>query len=125
MRFMIMVKGAECSGPPPQALMDAIGRLAEEATKAGVLVETGGLMPSAMGARVRLAGGNLTVTDGPFTETREVIGGYAVYELKSKAEAIEWTSRFLGLHKTHWPGWQGEAEVRQIFCPSDFPPGKG
>jgi hypothetical protein len=100
--------------------MAAIAKLGEEATRAGVLVETGGLLPSAMGARVRLSAGKLTVTDGPFTETKELIGGYAVYDLKSKQEAIEWTSRFLGLHKEHWPNWEGEAEIRQIFEAPDF-----
>jgi hypothetical protein len=80
-----------------------------------VLVETGGLFPTAMGARVRLAGGKLTTTDGPFSEAKEVVGGYAVYNVKSKDEAIRWTTRFMDLHKEHWKGWQGEAEIRQIF----------
>jgi hypothetical protein len=123
MRFMTMVKSAENSGPPPRALMDAIAKLGEEAARAGVLVETGGLMPTAMGARVRLAGGKLSVIDGPFAEAKEVIGGYAVYDLRSKQEAIEWTSRFMNLHKVHWPGWEGESELRQIFDPSAFAPG--
>ncbi len=113
MRFMIMVKGAENAGMPPKELMDGIAKLGVEATKAGVLVETGGLMPSAMGAKVRLVKGKLTVTDGPFTEAKEVIGGYAVYELPSRAEAIEWTKRFMELHR-HWAGWEGEAEIRQV-----------
>jgi hypothetical protein len=115
MRFMIMVKSAENVGPPPPALMAAIAKLGEEAMRAGVMVETGGLLPSAMGARVRLSKGNLTVTDGPFIESKELIGGYAVYQLKSKKEAIEWTSRFMQQHNEHWPGWEGEAEIRQIF----------
>jgi len=115
MRFMIMVKSAESAGLPPKALMAAIGKLGEEAMQARVMVETDGLLPSAMGARVRLSAGKLTVTDGPFAESKELIGGYAVYDVKSKQEAIEWTSRFLQLHKEHWPGWEGEAEIRQIF----------
>jgi hypothetical protein len=115
MRFMIMVKSAESAGPPPQALMAALAQLGEEATRAGAMVETGGLLPSALGARVRLSAGKLSVTDGPFAETKELIGGYAVYDVKSKQEAIEWTSRFIQLHKDHWPGWEGEAEIRQIF----------
>jgi len=122
MRFMTMVKSSEASGPPPKSLMAAIAKLGEEGAKAGVLVETGGLLPSAMGARVRLSGGKLSVTDGPFTEAKEVIGGYAVYQLKSKQEAIEWTSRFMQLHKDHWKGWEGESEIRQIFDASDFAP---
>jgi hypothetical protein len=117
---MIVVKSAENAGPPPKALMAAIAKLGDEALRAGVMVETGGLLPSAMGARVRLAAGNLTVADGPFTETKELIGGYAVYDVKSKQTAIEWVSRFMGLHKEHWPGWEGEAEIRQIFEAPDF-----
>jgi hypothetical protein len=115
MRFMIMVKSAESAGPPPMALMAAIGKLGEEAMRASVMVETGGLLPSAMGARVRLSAGKLTVTDGPFAETKELVGGYAVYDLKSKREAIDWATRFMQLHKRHWPGWEGESEIRQIF----------
>ena len=97
MRFMAMVKSAESPTPPPQALIDAIGKLGEEGTRAGVLVEIGGLFPTAMGARVRLAGGKLTTTDGPFTEAKEVIGGYAVYDVKSKEEAVKWSERFMEL----------------------------
>jgi hypothetical protein len=126
MRFLNMIKGSENVGPPPKALMAAVAKLGEEATKAGVLIETGGLFPSALGARVRLSGGNLAVTDGPFTEVKELIGGYAVFDVKSKQEAISWASRFMQLHKDHWPGWEGEAEIRQIFdAPSSSPkPGK-
>ena len=115
MRFMIMVKSAESAAPPPMTLMAAIAKLGEEAVRAGAMVEMGGLLPSATGARVRLSGGKLMVTDGPFAESKEVIGGFAVYDVKSKQEAIEWTSRFMQLHKDHWPGWEGESEIRQIF----------
>ena len=117
MRFMTMVKAPEKSplGPPPKALMEAIGKLGEEAAKAGVMVEMGGLLPTAMGARLRLSGGKLTVTDGPFSEAKEVIGGYAVYSVKTKEEAIEWAMRFMNLHKQHWPGWEGETELRQLM----------
>ena len=120
MKFMTLVKSAETGSPPPPALMDAIMRLGEEATRAGVMVETGGLYPSAMGARVRLSNGKPSVTDGPFAEAKEIIGGYAVYQVQSKAEAIEWTQRFLQVHHEHWPEWEGEVELRQIFEPSDF-----
>ena len=121
MRFMTLVKSAETSAPPPQALMDAIGKLGAEAAGKGVMVEMGGLLPTAMGARVRLAGGKLTVTDGPFTEAKEVIGGYAVYAVKSKEEALEWTRRFMALHQEHWKGWEGEVEVRQLYDPGAPP----
>lgn len=115
MRFMTMVKTAENQGPPPPALMEAIAKLGEEGFRNGTLVGMGGLMPSASGALVRLKRGKLSVTDGPFTETKELIGGYAVFELKSREEAIEAAKRFMELHRVHWPGWEGETEVRQVF----------
>ena len=122
MRFMMIVKHAEKCGPPPKQLMDAIAKLAEEETKAGTMLGNGGLGPTAQGARVRLSGGQVTVTDGPFTESKEVIGGYAQFELKSKEAAIESAVRFMELHQKHWPSWEGETEVRQMFGPEDFPP---
>jgi hypothetical protein len=122
MRFMMIVKHAENQGPPPKELMDAIATLAEEEAKAGTMLGSGGLGPTALGARVRLSGGQVTVTDGPFTEAKEVVGGYAEFELKSKKEAIESAVHFMELHKKHWPGWEGETEVRQMFGPEDFNP---
>ena len=116
MRFMTMVKSAEGTyGPPPQSLMDAIAQLGVEAGKAGVLVEMGGLYPSAKGARVSVRGGKLSVTDGPFTETKEVIGGFAVYNVNTREEALEWCRRFMELHRKHWKGWEGETEMRQLM----------
>jgi hypothetical protein len=122
MRFMMIVKHAENQGPPPKELMDAIARLAEDEIKAGTMLGSGGLAPTAQGARVRLANGKVTVTDGPFTETNEVLGGYAQFELKSRDDAIKSAVRFMELHKKHWPGWEGETEVRQMFGPDDFGP---
>jgi hypothetical protein len=121
MRYMTLVRGPENAGPPPPALIDAIGKLGEEATRAGVMVENGGLHSGAAGARIRISGGKIAVTDGPFSEAKEIIGGYAVYECKSKEEAIEWSRRFMELHTEHWPGWEGEVELRQVFGPNDFP----
>src|SRR5436190_23984800 len=120
MRFMMIVKHGENQGIPPQELMDAIAKLAEEQTKAGTMLGSGGLRPTAEGARVRLSGGKVTATDGPFTEAKEVIGGYAQFELKSKKEAVDAAVRFMELHKQHWPGWEGETEVRQMFSPEDY-----
>src|SRR3979490_1383972 len=114
MRFMMIVKHPENQGPPPKSLMDAIAKLSEEADKAGTMLGNGGLAPTAQGARVRLSGGKLTVTDGPFTEAKEVIGGYAQFELESKKEAIEGAIRFMELHKKYWPGWGGETEARPV-----------
>src|SRR4030088_3290632 len=120
MRYMMIVKHRENQGPPPKELMDAITKSAEEEVKAGTMIGTGGLGPTATGARVRLSGGKVTVTDGPFTEAKEVIGGYAQFELKSREEAIKSAVDFMELHKKHWPGWEGETEVRQMFGPEDF-----
>jgi hypothetical protein len=122
MRFMMIVKHAEKQGPPPKQLMDAIAKIAEEASKTGTMLGNGGLGPTALGARVRVSGGQVTVTDGPFTEAKEVIGGYAQFELKSKEEAVKSAVDFMELHRKHWPGWEGETEVRQMFGPEDFPP---
>jgi len=117
---MMLVKHAENSGVPPKELMDAIAKLSEEAVKAGTMLGSGGLAPTAQSTRVRLSGGQLKVIDGPFTEAKEVVGGYAQFELKSKEEAIEGAVHFMELHKKHWPGWEGETEIRQIFGPEDF-----
>jgi hypothetical protein len=122
MKFMMIVKHqGETSGRPPQALMDAIAKLSEDAAKSGTMLGGGGLGPTATGARVRLTGGKINVLDGPFTEAKEIIGGYAQFELKSKEEAVQSAVKFMELHKQHWPGWEGETEVRQMIGPEDFP----
>lgn len=113
MRYMMLLAGTSPSSPPP-GLFEAIMKLGGEATEAGVLLDTAGLLPSAAGARVTLAGGKLTVTDGPFTESKELIS-YALYEVRSKEEAIEWASRFMELHRDRWPGWEGTTEVLQVM----------
>src|SRR6266700_6362560 len=120
MRFMMIVKHAEKQGPPPKELMDAIAKLAEEEAKSGKMIGSGGLGPTALGSRVRLSGGQVTVTDGPFTEAKEVVGGYAQFEFKTKKEAVDAAVHFMELHKQHWPGWEGESEVRQMFGPEDY-----
>jgi hypothetical protein len=117
---MMLVKHAENSGPPPKELMDAIAILAEEDVKAGTMLSSGGLAPTAQSTRVRVSGGQLKVIDGPFTEAKEIVGGFAQFELKSKKEALEGAVRFMELHRKYWPGWEGETEIRQIFGPEDF-----
>ena len=119
MRYLLMVKYNENWIPPPQALLDAIEKNRQEAKQAGAMVECVGLLPSASGARVRLSGGRLSSTDGPFTETKELVGGYSVYDVKSKQEAMEWTFRFMRLFAEHWPAGECEAEIRQIFEPPE------
>ena len=121
MRYMTMVKSAERTAVPPKSLLDAIGKLGEEARKAGVIVDAGGLKPTAAGARLLLADGKIRMLDGPFSEAKEVIGGYAVYQLTSKAEAIDWARRFLQLHIENWPEWKGEVEIREMYEPGERP----
>ena len=120
MRFMMIVKHQENQGPPPKELMDVIGALTEEVVKAGTMVFNGILLPTAQGARVQVRGGQLTSTDGPFAEAKEVVGGFAIFELKDMKEALLSAEHFMGLHRKHWPGWEGETEVRQIFGPEEF-----
>lgn len=121
MKFMMIVKSNEKSGFPPKELMDAMGKLSEEAVNAGTMLGSGGLKPTETGSRVRLSNGKISVVDGPFTEAKEMIGGYAQFELKSKEEAVQSAVRFMELHKQHWPGWEGETEVRLMYGPDDFP----
>jgi hypothetical protein len=115
MRYMMIVKHKEAQGTPPKELMDAIGKLSEEAIKNGTMLGNGGLLPTSAGASVKLSGGRVTVTDGPFTEAKEIIGGYALFELKSKEEAVEAARYFMELHKKYWPEWEGETEVREMM----------
>jgi hypothetical protein len=114
-------KDYEAGVPPSPELMAAIGKITEEGTKAGVVVDTGGLMPSAKGAIVRFTGGKLSVIDGPFTEAKEIIGGYAIVQVKSKQEAIDMAKRFMEIHREILgPSYEGESEIRQMYDPSDF-----
>jgi hypothetical protein len=115
MRFMSMIRIQENTGQvPSEQLMNDMGKLLEELTRTGQLVSTAGLRPTSEGVRVRLRRGKLSTLDGPFVETKEVIGGYAMLEAKSKAEAVELTKRFL---KVHGDEWDIECEVRQLDGP--------
>jgi hypothetical protein len=123
MKYLTFIRHAESyrqSGPPP-ALMEAMGKFVGKSLKDGTLVETGGLLPSKDGARVRLANGKITVMDGPFTESKEVIGGWAILQTDSKAKAIGVATEFMDLHRKHWPGFEGESEVRPMFDPGMGP----
>jgi len=116
MRFMTLYKpGKESDAPPTQKEMADMGQLIEEMAKAGVLIATDGLQPSSKGARVRISDGKFTVTDGPFTETKELIAGFAIVQVKSKAEAIELAGRFLKL------AGDGESEIRLMHDMPAFP----
>lgn len=117
MKFMMIVKHKEGQGVPPKELIDAITQQGAEAAKAGTMLGSGGLLPTATGARVKLSAGKISVIDGPFTEAKEVVGGYAQFELNSKEEAVKSAVEFMELHKKYWPGWEGETEVRQMMDP--------
>jgi hypothetical protein len=117
MRFLCLYKPAKEEGAPPQPEEIAtMGKLIEEMTKAGVLLATEGCQPSAKGARIRLNGGKFTVIDGPFTETKELVAGFALIQAKSKEEAVAWTKRFLEV------AGDGESEIRQVYDMSDCIP---
>jgi hypothetical protein len=120
MKFMLMVH--EVTRPtvePPAGLFAAIGALGAENTANGSLVEVGGLMPIETGAVVRLAGGAITTTDGPFVETKELVGGFAVYDVPDATVAAKKAADFLEAHRATWPGWEGWVEVRSFV---DGPP---
>lgn len=115
MRYMMLYKpGWETTVPPSEQEIAAMGRLIEEMATAGVLIATGGLQHSSTGVRVRSEGGKITVTDGPFAETKELIGGFAIVEVKSKAEAVELAKRFLEVVG------QGVSEIRPMHGMSEF-----
>lgn len=117
MKFLSVYKTAEVNGPPTPEEMASMGKLIEEAMTAGWLLSVEGCLPSAAGARVRLSDQKVTVTDGPFTEAKELIGGLAILKADSKAEAIELVRKFLSV------AGDGECELRQLFEPgSDVPP---
>jgi hypothetical protein len=109
MKFLSIYKSPERNTPPTQEEMSNMGKLIEEGMKAGWLVSTEGCLPSALGARVRRSDGHLTVTDGPFTEAKELVGGFAILKTNSKAEAIELARNFLQVVG------EGECELRQLY----------
>jgi hypothetical protein len=117
MRFMSIVTSSRPPEPPPPRLLEAIHKLADREIKAGRMLDTGGLMPIATGARVTVADGQLSVIDGPFVEAKEVIGGYAIFELRNKEEAVAMAVEFMQLHKELMPGWEGTCEVRAFLTP--------
>ena len=109
MKFLSVYKSVERGVPPTQEEMDKMGKLIEQEMRAGTLLATEGCQPSALGARVRISGGKLRVTLGPFTEAKEVVGGFAILQANSKAEAIEMVKNFLEV------AGEGECELRQVF----------
>lgn len=121
MRYLVVLEATTPDAPPPADLMEGIMKLGEEATRAGVMLDTAGLAPSAAGALVTTDAAGVTITDGPFAESKEMIS-YALYDTRTKEDAVEWTRRFMALHHDLWPGWTGEARVLKIMGPEDFAP---
>jgi hypothetical protein len=122
MQFLMLVKHGENPGPPPKEFLDAMAKLGEDAAKSGTMIASGGLVPISKSTRVRLARGKVTAIDGPYTEAKEVVGGFAMFELKSHQEALDGAMHFMELHKKYWPGWEGETEIRQVLGPEAFEP---
>jgi hypothetical protein len=118
MKFMFIVKSHH-AGPPAPELAEAMHKLVDREIKAGRLLDHGGLMPLATGAQVRIAGGRLSVIDGPFVEAKEVIGGYAIFELPGKEEALASVKEFMQLHKDLMPEWEGTCELRAFATRND------
>lgn len=119
MRFMMIVKASkdsEAGVMPSEELLSAMGKFNEELMKAGVLLDGAGLQPSSKGARIKFSGGKRTIIDGPFTETKELIAGYWIIQVKSREEAMEWAKRVPAPHE----GQDGEIEIRQFFELDDF-----
>ena len=116
MRFMSIITTADTSMPTPE-LMEAMGKLADREIKAGRMIDMGGLMPLAQGVQVRIKDGELGVIDGPFVEAKEVIGGYAIFELRNKEEALAAAVEFMQLHRQHMPDWEGTCELRAFATP--------
>jgi hypothetical protein len=116
MRYMMFIKHTENyrNADVPASLYEEMGKFIEETRKSGNFVSGAGLQPSSAGTRVRLKGGRITVMDGPFTESKEVVGGYAIMDAKSRDEALALARRFMELHLKHWPAFEGECEMRPL-----------
>lgn len=118
MRFLGLMR-SRAQGDPTEEVFRAVQRLAEEATAAGVLVDMGGLSAADRSLRVRVVDGAVQTVSGPFPDTANDFGAYAIFDVPSQAEAVNWAHRFMDAHQQHWPGWQGELELRQMFQPGE------
>lgn len=117
MRYMYLISSVEGGKPPPPALMEAIAKSGEQAMAEGRMISTGGLVPlmAGGGARIELRRGQLKVHDGPFTESKEVIGGFAIFEFASREEALQSAVEFMELHRLYGEGWEGVCEMREMY----------
>ncbi len=116
MKYMLFIKHTEDyrAHLPPQGLMDAMEKFVGDGLARGILLDTAGLKPTSDAKKVRLQGGKLSVIDGPFTESKEIVGGYALIDVKSDKEALDLATEFMELHRVHWPEFEGESEVRPL-----------
>ena len=121
MRYMVLLKMDESAGAPPAELVGAMGEAMQQAFSSGLMIDAGGLAPTAQSSEVRLRGGSVMITDGPYAEAKEVAGGYAILETRSHEEAVENARRMIVIHQQYWPGWEGSAEVRRISGPDEGP----
>ena len=116
MKYLGLIRHSEKyrGSGPPAALMEAMGKFVEASFKSGVLKDTAGLEPTSKGTRIVLKRGKLTKLDGPFTESKEIVGGYAIVEAKTHQQALDLATEFMEIHRVHWPEFEGECEVRQL-----------
>ena len=121
MRFMVMVKMREDIGPPPPGLSEAMGQGMAELFASGVMVDAGGLYPTTQSTEIRVGAGSVSVTDGPYAEAKEVVGGYAILRVSSEPEALRHARRVAEIHQQFWPGWSGSIEARRISEPDERP----
>jgi hypothetical protein len=121
MRFMVFVKMAEDVGDAPAELQEVMGRELEQAFADGSIIDAGGLWPTAQSTEVRVTSGEITVSDGPYAEAKEVVGGYSILEARSQEEAVAGARRVAEIHQQYWPGWEGSLEVRRISGAEEGP----
>jgi hypothetical protein len=116
MKFLMFIKHAETNPrqQPPKGLMDAMEKFVGDSFAKGILKDTGGLVPAHASTYIQSKGGKVTVKDGPFAESKEVVGGYAMVETKTREEALELARQFMELHRVHWPEFECVSEVRQV-----------
>lgn len=124
MRYMFLVTQTK-GGQPPQALFEAMEEARKQAVSDGGMISTGGLAPAEQGARATLKGGRLTVTDGPFAEAKEMVGGYAIMEHPTREAAVEAGRWLMEMHQKYWPEWEGWVDVRQVFEAAEVHPAHG
>ena len=121
MRFLVFVKMAEDVGDAPAELQEVMGRELGQAFADGSIVDAGGLWPTAQSTEIRVTSGELTVSDGPYAEAKEVVGGYSILEARSAEEAVAGARRVAEIHQQYWPGWEGSVEVRRTSGADERP----